>query len=152
MICGTIAACGFIILIASRDSGLSYVATFLCAIGIYPCVPNTIAWFANNIEGVYKRAVTIAIIVCAANLNGIVSSNIYRGYEAPYYTLGHSVLLGYIVILLLGGYILNYTLLKRGNKKRDAGGESLRARLLSGLTPEEEAELVDFHPDFRYTL
>jgi MFS family permease len=54
---------GFGILIGSRSAPLSYVATFLAALGIYPCIPNTITWVSNNTEGVYKRGVTLGIVI-----------------------------------------------------------------------------------------
>ena len=64
---------GFLILLASRNARLSYAATFLSAL-IYPVVPNTICWVSNNVEGTYKRGVTLGIIIGWANLNGIVGS------------------------------------------------------------------------------
>jgi hypothetical protein len=33
--------------------------TSLGALGIYPCVANTISLVSNNIEGVYKRGVEL---------------------------------------------------------------------------------------------
>jgi len=64
---------GFSILLGSRNIALSYVAVFLGALGIYPCIPNTITWVSNNIEGVYKRGVTLGIVIGWGNLNGVVS-------------------------------------------------------------------------------
>lgn len=147
-----IAATGFAILVASRDKHLSYAATYLCAMGIYPSIPNGIAWMNNNIEGVYKRGVFIAVVIGWGNLNGIMSSNVYRQEDQPWYRLGHSIVLGYVVICLVGGSIVFYTLLRIANKRRDEGGEALKKDVLNGLTEEEEEELADFHPDFRYTL
>ena len=51
---------GYIILIASRNATLSYIGVYLAACGIYPNIPNTIAWVSNNVEGSYKRSVTLA--------------------------------------------------------------------------------------------
>jgi hypothetical protein len=96
--------------------------------------------------------VTVALVICFGNLNGIISSNVYSSNQAPYFTLGHSIVLTYTAVFLVGGHILNYTLLRMANKKRDLGGEAKKAEILNGLTPEEEASLADFHPDFRYTL
>ncbi|KAJ7917520.1 major facilitator superfamily domain-containing protein [Mycena leptocephala] len=61
-----------------------YVAT--C--GIFPVVPNTIAWIANNFEGSYKRGVSLAMAISMGNLNGAVSSNVYRARDQPWYPLG----------------------------------------------------------------
>jgi MFS family permease len=54
---------GFAILLASRNAALSYVGVFLGALGIYPCIPNTITWVSNNVEGVYKRGVTLGFVI-----------------------------------------------------------------------------------------
>jgi len=62
------------------------------------------------------------------------------------------IVLGYLAIALVGGSILNLILLSITNKRRDAGGESLRREKLEGLTAAEQRELGDLHPDFRYTL
>jgi hypothetical protein len=42
---------GFSILIGAESASARYVGTFLGAIGIYPCVANSIAWVSNNVEG-----------------------------------------------------------------------------------------------------
>lgn len=54
---------GFSILLGSRNAALSYVGVFLGALGIYPCIPNTITWVSNNVEGVYKRGVTLGFVI-----------------------------------------------------------------------------------------
>jgi hypothetical protein len=120
--------------------------------GIYPTIPNSITWMNNNVEGVYKRGVFIAAVVGWGNLNGVMSSNVYRQEDQPWYRLGHSIVLGYVAIFLVGGSIAFYTFLRIANKRRDEGGEALKEEVLNGLTEEEEEELCDFHPDFRYTL
>jgi|SRR5277367_1165888 len=131
---------------------LSYAGTFLAAVGIYSCVANNITWMNNNIEGVYKRAVAVAAVIAWANINGIMSSNVYRSKDAPWYRMADCIVLGYLAIALVGGSILNLILLSITNKRRDAGGESLRREKLEGLTAAEQRELGDLHPDFRYTL
>ena len=67
---------GYIILIASRTAGLSYFAVFLAACGIYPTIPNIVAWVSNNVEGTYKRSVSLAMVISFGNINGAVSSNV----------------------------------------------------------------------------
>lgn len=148
---GLIGCAGFAILIASRDAKLSYAGTFLGAAGIYPCISNTITWVGNNVQGVYKRGVTLGTVIAWGNLNGVMSSNIYRSQNAPWYTLGHSVVLGYLAVGLVTGSILNEIFLWIGNRKRMNENEWKRAKL-EGMPDEEQFDLADFHPDFRYTL
>ena len=74
----TVGLAGYIILIASRSAALSYVAVYLAACGIYPNIPNIIAWVSNNVEGSYKRSVSLAMVISFGNINGAVSSNVVR--------------------------------------------------------------------------
>ena len=66
---------GFAMLLGSKHAGVQYAGTFLGALGIYPTIANTIAWASNNVEGVYKRGVTLGFVIGWGNLNGVVSSN-----------------------------------------------------------------------------
>lgn len=136
---------GFSMLIGSSRPGVQYAGTFLAALGIYPCIANTITWVANNAEGVYKRGVVLGFVIGWGNLNGIVSSNIYT--TPPYY-VGHGVVLAYMVLFLFGGSLLMTTLLRRENKRRKRGD---RDHWVQGLTPAEVDMLGDRRPDFLYT-
>jgi hypothetical protein len=152
IIFGLIACGGFTILIISREAPLSYGGVFLCAIGIYSCVANNTTWMSNNVEGVYKRGVAVGTIIAWGNLNGIMSSNVYRQADEPWYRSGHCVILGYLVVALVFGSILNIIFLSIGNRRRRVGGERFKREKLAGLDEEQIRELADFHPDFRYTL
>ncbi|KAF8252812.1 MFS general substrate transporter [Wilcoxina mikolae CBS 423.85] len=140
---------GFSILIGSRSPALSYAAVFLAALGIYPCIPNTITWVSNNTEGVYKRGVTLGMVIGWGNLNGVMSSNVYLARDSPRYTMGHAIILGYLAIGLFGGSVLNYVMLKRENEKRRNGE---RDNWIQGKTQKEIEMLGDERPDFLYTL
>ncbi|KAI0769158.1 MFS general substrate transporter [Irpex lacteus] len=115
-----VGAAGYIILIASRNAALSYVGVYLAACGIYPNIPNTIAWVSNNVEGSYKRSVTLAMVISFGNINGAVSSNVYRGVDKPWYTLGHGIVLMYIGIAIISAIAYRW-LLKKENDRRDRG-------------------------------
>lgn len=69
-----------------------------------------------------------------------MSSNIYRGKDAPHYRLGHSVVLGYLTIGLLGGSILQWFWLRAENRKR-INGE--RDYLVQGLDQQQIEALGD---------
>ncbi|KAJ5724573.1 hypothetical protein N7493_006301 [Penicillium malachiteum] len=140
---------GFSMLLGCESAGGRYAGTFLGAMGIYPAIANTISWASNNIEGVYKRGVSLGFIIGWGNLNGIVSSNIYRDKDAPRFYPGHGTVLGYLVVFLFGGSILQYFLLRRENGKRRRGE---RDRRIEGLSQTEIEALGDQRPDFVYTL
>jgi hypothetical protein len=138
---------GFIMIMASDRPGVQYAGTFFGAMGIYPAVSLTIAWVANNVEGVYKRGIVLGMVIGWGNLNGVVSSNVY--FNAPRYFEGHGTIVGYLFFGLFGGSVLFYTLLKRENKLRLAGK---RDHIVEGKTAKEVEELFDRRPDFIYTL
>lgn len=99
--------------------------------------------------GVYKRGVTLGVVIGWGNLNGIVASNVYRGGDAPQFYPGHGVMLGYLVVCLFGGSLIQYLLLVVENRKRKQGK---RDHWIEGLRPEQLAQRGDERPDFLYTL
>ena len=114
---------GFSMLLAAKSPSVQYAGTYLGAMGIYPCIPNTITWLSNNTEGMYKRGICIGLVIGSGNLTGILSSFVYRQSDSPRYTLGHCVVLAFMVVFLLGGSILQRILLKRDNTKRISGAD-----------------------------
>ncbi|KAL9030426.1 MAG: hypothetical protein Q9196_001458 [Gyalolechia fulgens] len=136
---------GFAMLLSAESPGVQYAGTFLGALGIYPCIANTITWVSNNTEGVYKRGVTLGFVIGWGNLNGVVSSNIYRRSDRPLYRTGHGIVFAYLVLFLLGGSALQYVLLRRENARRRAGQLD---HMIIGKT-EKEIEALG---DIRYVL
>ncbi|VDC03439.1 unnamed protein product [Peniophora sp. CBMAI 1063] len=127
-----IGAAGYIMLIASESAVLSYVAVYLATCGIYPLIPNTIAWVSNNVEGSYKRSVAIAMVISFGNINGAVSSNVYRAKDQPWYHFGHGMVLLYIGLGFIFS-VLNYFYLRRENAARNRG---------------ERDEVIDSEPEY----
>ncbi|KAK0647121.1 major facilitator superfamily domain-containing protein [Cercophora newfieldiana] len=138
---------GFTMLIASQQPGVQYAGTFLAVIGIYATIPTTIAWVANNVEGVYKRGIVLGIMIGWGNLNGIVSSNVWS--DGPRFFSGHGICIAYLAVCLFGGSLLFHVLLSRENAKRRAGE---RNHLTLGKTESEMDLMGDRRPDFYYTL
>lgn len=78
-----------------------------------------------------------------------MAANVYPVKDAPHYTLGHSIVVGYLTIGLFGGSVLNYYLLNRENNKRRNGE---RDHWVKGKTAKEIEMMGDMRPDFLYTL
>lgn len=136
IICMGIGAIGYIMLLASKNLALSYASIYIAATGIYACIPNTIALTAG-VEGMYKRSVVMGFIISFGNINGAVSSNIYRSKDAPVYHIGHGIVLMYVCI----GIISTATYwwgIKRENKIRDAGARD--EKILSSSIPLDERQ------------
>jgi predicted MFS family arabinose efflux permease len=146
--CVSIAAVGFVMLISTHNPQVQYAGTFLAAAGIYPTIPNSLSWAANNFEGVYKRGVVIGTIVGFGNLNGVVSSNIFLSREAPRYYTGHAVVLSWQVCFLFGGSLFLDIMLGRENKMRRDGK---RDYWLDNKSAEDIKFMGDERPDFMYT-
>jgi hypothetical protein len=96
-------------------------------------IANSIAWVANNIEGSYKRSVTLAMMISFGNINGAVSSNVYRGQDKPWFSLGHGIVLMYIAIGLISSLTFKF-FLKRENRKRERGE---RDEIIRGINDEK---------------
>ncbi|KAL8899833.1 MAG: hypothetical protein Q9207_005999 [Kuettlingeria erythrocarpa] len=132
---------GFAMLLSAESPGVQYAGTFLGALGIYPCIANTITWVSNNTEGVYKRGVTLGFVIGWGNLNGVVSSNIYRAKDrSTGYKVGHGVVFAYLTLFLTCGSALQYVLLKRENAKRRAGEKD---HLVAGKSEKEIEAMGD---------
>ncbi|OQE41452.1 hypothetical protein PENCOP_c005G01899 [Penicillium coprophilum] len=140
---------GFAIIIGCKSPGAKYAGVFLGAMGIYPAIANTISWTSNNTEGVYKRGITLGLVIGWGNVNGIVASNIYRKQDKPHYYPGHAVVLGYLTLFQFGGSLILYFLLRRENDKRRRGE---RDYVIVGMDQSQIDMLGDKRPDFIYTL
>ncbi|RKF53989.1 putative transporter [Golovinomyces cichoracearum] len=138
---------GFVMLIAFQRPEVKYAGTFLAALGIYPCIPNSISWISNNVEGSYKRGIVLGFVIGWGNLNGIISSNIYS--EKSGYIVGHATIIGFLSVFLLGGSLLMRYLLQRENRIRKKGG---RDYWLADLDDSALEDMGDARPDFFYTL
>ena len=56
----------------------------------------------------------------SGNINGAVSSNVYRARDAPWYSLGHGIVLAYIGIGLISCTVY-FFMLRRENARRLRG-------------------------------
>jgi hypothetical protein len=105
-------------LLSSNNNGVKYAGTFFAASGIYPNVPQGVAWNGNNIGGSLKRGVGIAMHVGFGNLGGVLSSYIYRRTDGPKYATGHGTLIGTLTMsTVLCTFMTIY--LRRENARRD---------------------------------
>lgn len=113
-----VAIIGFIMLLTSNNDVVKYIACFLITSGIYPNVPQGVAWNGNNIGGSVKRGVGIAMHVGFGNLGGAIAGFIYREKDSPRYLQGHAVLLATTSMsCVLSIFMTIY--LRRENKRRN---------------------------------
>ncbi|KAK3686212.1 putative nicotinamide mononucleotide transmembrane transporter protein [Podospora appendiculata] len=116
-----IASIGLIMLMATSNAGVRYTGCFFLAAGIYPNVPQGVAWNGNNIGGSLKRGVGIAMHVGFGNLGGTLSSYLFLAKDNPtgkYYS-GFGTLLAFqVAAAILSTFMTIY--LRRENVRRDA--------------------------------
>ncbi|KAG9313103.1 major facilitator superfamily domain-containing protein [Chiua virens] len=148
--CLVIAAMGYIILLSSRNATLSYVAVYLAAW----------AWVGNNVEGSYKRSVSLAMVISVGNIQGAISSNVYRANQTPWYPLGHGLVLMYICFGLISTVVVRFWL-KAENARRDRGERDeiiegyeggLEANGVFESVEDAKREKGDRWSGYRYTL
>jgi hypothetical protein len=136
-------------LMASNSNGVKYAGCFFLASGIYPNVPQGVAWNGNNIGGSLKRGVGIAMHVGVGNLGGTISGYLFLARDGPRYLPGYGTLLGcQIMALVLSIFMTIY--LRRENARRDR-----EYKAPSEYTEEErvaEREKGDNATFFRYTV
>ncbi|KAH9896304.1 major facilitator superfamily domain-containing protein [Xylariomycetidae sp. FL2044] len=143
-----IAIIGFIMLIATEHNGVKYAGTFFAACGIYPNVPQGVAWNGNNMGGSTKRGVGIAMQIGFGNLGGVISGFLYQAKDKPQYYPGHGTLIATETMsLILCIFMTIY--LRRENARRD------RLKAPSQYTIEEkqaEKNKCDSATYFRYIV
>jgi len=140
---------GVILQVVSNNPHTKYAGVFLFACGIYPNVPQGVAWNGNNIGGSTKRGVGIAMHVGFGNLGGILASFVYLKKDSPKFHTGHFILLGLMSMsLLLQVFMTIY--LRRENARRDA--EYKRPEEYTSAEKELERERGDNASFFRYTV
>jgi hypothetical protein len=104
--------------------GISYLAVFFCAAGIYPATALALGWPAVNVSGATKRATAGGMQITIGNLGAVIGTQLYRSTDTPTYTVGHSVAMGYLCLnILVTGTIWWY--MKRQNAKREALGSQV---------------------------
>lgn len=125
---------GLIMLISSTNNHVKYAGCFFFASGIYPNVPQGVAWNGNNIGGSLKRGVgiamhvgfgklhsprsTIILIPLLGNLGGAIAGFIYLRQDRPHYRKGHGILIGMLTMsITLSTFMTLY--LRRENARRD---------------------------------
>ncbi|PKS10908.1 hypothetical protein jhhlp_002666 [Lomentospora prolificans] len=139
---------GFAILLVPARVGVHYFALFLCLTGVFTASPMLLAWVVDNSAGHMTRAIVAGFTVGFGSTGGIIAAWTYLLADAPGYTKGHAVNLGFsclcIVAVGLAIYYLNHE-----NKLKRAGKRDYR---LAGKSESEIQDLGHEHPEFKFSL
>lgn len=140
---------GLIMLMATTNNHVKYAGCFLLASGIYPNVPQGVAWNGNNIGGSLKRGVGIAMHVGFGNMGGMIAAYLYQAKDRPTYFPGHGTLLAFqAMAMTLSIFMTIY--LRRENARRDRMHKPPSE--YTEAEREAERELGDKASFFRYTV
>ncbi|KIM57699.1 hypothetical protein SCLCIDRAFT_28656 [Scleroderma citrinum Foug A] len=140
-----IALIGFIINITDASSGVKYFGTFWCVAGSYTAGTGPVIWAANNLEGKYKRAVGMALVITMGTFGGAIASNIFRAQDAPRYLLGFGIEIMFMVMGMLVIPIVALAYVRLNTRK-----DELEIQMeTSGFRSRAEASNEE---KFRYTL
>jgi hypothetical protein len=77
------------------------------------------SWLALNTRSAGERSITMAVLIMAANLSGIIGSQVFQAQDAPLYKTGWTVILALVSVALLMSALANvqYWLLNRVQKR-----------------------------------
>ncbi|KAH7021930.1 major facilitator superfamily transporter [Ilyonectria destructans] len=146
---GLLSIVGFVMLIASHNNTVKYIGCFLAAAGVFPNVPQGVAWNGNNIGGSVKRGVGIAMHIGFGNLGGMIAGFMFQSKYSPEFYPGYGAVIGFLTMSLIGSIFMT-TYLRRENARRDREYKSP-----SEYTVEEmmaERGKGDDATFFRYTI
>ncbi|KAI5309745.1 hypothetical protein KEM55_002511, partial [Ascosphaera atra] len=123
-----------------------YAALFLITMGAYSAMPVIVCWFVTNLAGHRRKSIGTAVQVGFGNIGGIISTFSFLAKDAPNYTTGFRIGLGFCS--LSGAATIAYLVVcHMRNRSRDRlmadGGDTI---------VEGEEDLGDLRPDFRYQL
>ncbi|MBW0463939.1 hypothetical protein O181_003654 [Austropuccinia psidii MF-1] len=160
--CTLLSLAGFLMFRLSEPSqkSIKYSSLFLSISGSQAAVSSLNAWQANNSEGHYRRACSIAVAFVAVNLGGIFSTWIFPSSEKPQYKTG-STINAYFAAGILINILINFFWLRCANLYKSKNSDML----LAGYRLHDQsdvimdfkekkrawAELGDRHPDFVYS-
>jgi len=139
---------GYIFLIINKGFVLSYIGTFIVALGLWTATGASFTWINNNNPRYGKRAFASGMQITIGNISGVMSPFLYSEDTRPTYYPGYGATIG---MLALG--IVLYTALtvyfRMHNKRKLAGKYDY---LMEGKTEEEIAELGEHNPRYMYTI
>lgn len=134
----------------SRKDLWGTYAILVVLLGHFPHYALTAAWSSANANSVRNRAVSAAVVNMCSQAANIISANIYRLDDAPYYKRGNTQLIG-IAFGATGACFFARAYYAYRNKQRDRKWNSMtieqQEHYRTNTTDEANKRL-----DFRFTL
>ncbi|KAI7408392.1 hypothetical protein KC328_g9 [Hortaea werneckii] len=108
--------------------GVCYFAVCVACFGLYPILPGVNAWNISNCSGPKKRAISIAYLICAGNIGGLIGSYIYIDSEAPSYPTGYGCSLAFAATGIVAAVSLEGLLMRSNKINAQMTEEEVRAK------------------------
>ncbi|KAI1335145.1 MFS general substrate transporter [Xylariaceae sp. FL0016] len=125
------------------NTTVEYAMLHLVTMGTYGVMPIIVCWFTMNLGGHHRRSIGTAWQIGFGNIGGIIATYCFLDRDAPYFTDGYSICLGFICLSVVSSCLYLFSI-HRENKKRE------KAAVNVGLSDYEKTELGDLNPEFRY--
>ncbi|SAM00452.1 hypothetical protein [Absidia glauca] len=123
--CSVLTMIGYTFLLIGSNVGLQYTGVILVACGNSPAITLGVAWLSNNQRGHTRRGVSLSSCNMVAQGFALLSTQVYRAEDAPYYRLGHGLCLGSAFVALTLACVLRYLLVRENNRRdKQIGGTS----------------------------
>ncbi|OMJ12368.1 putative transporter [Smittium culicis] len=129
-----------------KSSVLRLVFLCVAGFGTFPNIPVIATWMSVNAGGISKRMISSAMTVSFGGIAGATTGYIFVSDYAPKYTIGNSVNITVLILIVLFSLILR-AFFTAENARRDANPVDV-----SHMSEEEQRALNDLHPNFRYRL
>jgi hypothetical protein len=115
--------------------------------------PLVSSWISENTFDVKKRAITAATYNVIVQIGSLISSQIYRKYDGPYYKQGNSVLVAICALSVITFLVQRWALV-RLNKKKQEKWEQMTSEEKAVYQADIAAREKDGNKrlDFRFTL
>jgi hypothetical protein len=115
--------------------------------------PIVSAWISENTFDVKKRAITAATYNVIVQFGSVISSQIYRKYDAPYYKQGNKVLISICALSLLT-FVGQRLWLGHLNKKKQEAWDAMSQEERIAYQEDTAAREIDGNKrlDFRFAL
>ncbi|KAJ2647470.1 hypothetical protein IWW42_005767 [Coemansia sp. RSA 1085] len=144
LFCSSWLVIGSIILLATTNNGARIFALCLLSFGAFGNVAIGPGWLMSNVGGPTRSAFGGAINVICGGLGGLCTSYIYRNKDAPRYMFGHGMNL-FAALLSIVVATLAYGIIRYRNKRKETHPIDI-----SHLSADDQIDLENDHPDFRY--
>lgn len=139
---------GYIFLIVNKGLVLSYIGTFVVALGLWVSTGAAFTWINNNNPRYGKRAFASGMQITIGNISGVVSPFLYSTSTRPTYYPGYGATIG-MLALGIALYTALHFYFRMQNKKKKEGKFD---HLMEGKTDEEIAEMGENNPHYMYTI